>query len=87
MLMNGANQFFFSLWPTPSGHTALTLGESGRSMTWDSLFVNPNGLTSRGQFMAALIPLAQGEPVKKIIGRISYAKARLSAVALASLKP
>src|SRR4029077_9793906 len=38
--------------------TALTLGESGRSMIWDSLFVNPNGRTSRGQFTAALIPLA-----------------------------
>jgi uncharacterized membrane protein YhaH (DUF805 family)/uncharacterized membrane protein YphA (DoxX/SURF4 family) len=38
--------------------TALTLGESGRSMIWDTLFVRPNGRTSRGQFTAALIPLA-----------------------------
>jgi len=38
--------------------TALTLGESGRSMIWDSLFVHLNGRTSRGQFIAALIPLA-----------------------------
>lgn len=149
MLVNGANHFFFSLWPTPSGHaplsvelmgalvhshlldvsmlieliagaliltgffvpaalcllmpistcalywsildhgplslifgisafvlngllmlayleyykgavqrTALTLGESGRSMIWDSLFVHPKGRTSRGQFTAALISLA-----------------------------
>jgi len=38
--------------------TALTLGESGRSMIWDTLFVHPRGRTSRGQFTAALIPLA-----------------------------
>jgi uncharacterized membrane protein YhaH (DUF805 family) len=38
--------------------TALTLGESGRSMIWDTLFVHPQGRTSRGQFTAALIPLA-----------------------------
>jgi len=38
--------------------TALTLGESGRSMIWDTLFVHPKGRTSRGQFAAALIPLA-----------------------------
>jgi uncharacterized membrane protein YhaH (DUF805 family) len=38
--------------------SALTLGESGRSMIWDTLFVNPKGRTSRGQFVAALIPLA-----------------------------
>jgi uncharacterized membrane protein YhaH (DUF805 family) len=38
--------------------TALTLGESGRSMIWDSLFVHLKGRTSRGQFTAALIPLA-----------------------------
>ena len=38
--------------------TALTLGESGGSMTWDTLFVHPKGRTSRGQFTAALIPLA-----------------------------
>jgi len=38
--------------------TALTLGESGRSMIWNTLFVNPGGRTSRGQFTAALIPLA-----------------------------
>ena len=38
--------------------TALTLGESGRSMIWDTLFVHPKGRTSRGQFTAALLPLA-----------------------------
>ncbi len=38
--------------------TALTLGESGRSMIWDTLFVYPKGRTSRGQFTAALVPLA-----------------------------
>src|SRR5262249_30744751 len=38
--------------------TALTLGESGSSMTWDTLFVHPGGRTARGQFTAALIPLA-----------------------------
>lgn len=38
--------------------TALTLGESGRSMIWDTLFVHPQGRTARGQFAAALIPLA-----------------------------
>jgi uncharacterized membrane protein YhaH (DUF805 family) len=37
---------------------ALTLGESGRSGIWDTLFVDSNGRTSRGQFAAALIPLA-----------------------------
>lgn len=38
--------------------TALTLGESGGSMTWDALFVHPTGRTSRRQFTAALVPLA-----------------------------
>jgi uncharacterized membrane protein YhaH (DUF805 family) len=38
--------------------TAPTLGESGCSMIWDTLFVHPSGRTSRGQFTAALIPLA-----------------------------
>lgn len=38
--------------------SALTLGESGRSMIWDTLFVHSRGRTSRGQFAAALIPLA-----------------------------
>jgi uncharacterized membrane protein YhaH (DUF805 family) len=37
---------------------ALTLGETGRSGIWDSLFVNSKGRTSRGQFTAALLPLA-----------------------------
>jgi uncharacterized membrane protein YhaH (DUF805 family) len=37
---------------------ALTLGEAGRSMIWDTLFVDSKGRTSRGQFTAALIPLA-----------------------------
>jgi len=35
---------------------ALALGESGHS-SFDSLFVSPNGRTSRGQFVAALITL------------------------------
>ncbi len=35
---------------------ALALAESGR-MSFDSLFVNPNGRTSRGQFVPALITL------------------------------
>lgn len=38
--------------------SALTLGESGRDMIWDSLFVSARGRTSRGQFIAALLPLA-----------------------------
>ena len=37
---------------------ALTLGEAGRSGIWDTLFVDSKGRTSRGQFTAALIPLA-----------------------------
>jgi uncharacterized membrane protein YhaH (DUF805 family)/uncharacterized membrane protein YphA (DoxX/SURF4 family) len=36
----------------------LTLGESDRSTSWNTLFVQPNGRTSRGHFLAALIPLA-----------------------------
>jgi uncharacterized membrane protein YhaH (DUF805 family) len=36
---------------------ALTLGETGRSGIWDTLFVNSKGRTARGQFAAALIPL------------------------------
>ncbi len=37
---------------------ALMVGETpGGGMSWDSLFVNPNGRTSRGQFTAALITL------------------------------
>ncbi|HEV2702401.1 MAG TPA: DUF805 domain-containing protein [Steroidobacteraceae bacterium] len=38
--------------------TALTFGESGHAMTWDTLFVNHKGRTSRQHFIAALIPLA-----------------------------
>jgi uncharacterized membrane protein YhaH (DUF805 family)/uncharacterized membrane protein YphA (DoxX/SURF4 family) len=37
---------------------ALTLGESGQAMTWDSLFVHSKGRTPRDQFIGALIPLA-----------------------------
>jgi uncharacterized membrane protein YhaH (DUF805 family)/uncharacterized membrane protein YphA (DoxX/SURF4 family) len=36
----------------------LTLGESDRRTSWNTLFVHPNGRTSRGHFVAALIPLA-----------------------------
>ena len=38
--------------------SALTLGESGHAMTWDTLFVNRKGRTSREHFTAAVIPLA-----------------------------
>jgi uncharacterized membrane protein YhaH (DUF805 family)/uncharacterized membrane protein YphA (DoxX/SURF4 family) len=36
----------------------LTLGESDRRTSWNTLFVHPNGRTSRGHFLAALLPLA-----------------------------
>jgi uncharacterized membrane protein YhaH (DUF805 family)/uncharacterized membrane protein YphA (DoxX/SURF4 family) len=36
----------------------LTLGESDRRAYWNTLFVQPNGRTSRGHFLAALLPLA-----------------------------
>jgi uncharacterized membrane protein YhaH (DUF805 family)/uncharacterized membrane protein YphA (DoxX/SURF4 family) len=36
----------------------LTLGESGQAMTWNTLFVNHKGRTSREHFIGALIPLA-----------------------------
>src|SRR6187399_1229759 len=36
----------------------LTLGESDRSTYWNTLFVQPGGRTSRGHFLAALLPLA-----------------------------
>ena len=36
----------------------LTLGESDRRTSWNTLFVHPNGRTSRGHFLGALIPLA-----------------------------
>jgi len=36
----------------------LMLGESDRRTSWNTLFVHPNGRTSRGQFLAALLPLA-----------------------------
>jgi uncharacterized membrane protein YhaH (DUF805 family)/uncharacterized membrane protein YphA (DoxX/SURF4 family) len=36
----------------------LTLGESDRHTSWNSVFVQPSGRTSRGTFLAALIPLA-----------------------------
>jgi uncharacterized membrane protein YhaH (DUF805 family)/uncharacterized membrane protein YphA (DoxX/SURF4 family) len=35
----------------------LTLGEPDRRTSWNTLFVHPGGRTSRGVFMAALIPL------------------------------
>jgi uncharacterized membrane protein YhaH (DUF805 family) len=38
----------------------LTLGESDYRASWNTLFVQPGGRTSRGHFMAALIPLALG---------------------------
>lgn len=37
---------------------ALTLGESARGATFESLYVSANGRTSRRHFMAAVIPLA-----------------------------
>ena len=37
---------------------ALTLGESDRRTSWNTLFVHPNGRTSRGHFLGALLPLA-----------------------------
>jgi uncharacterized membrane protein YhaH (DUF805 family)/uncharacterized membrane protein YphA (DoxX/SURF4 family) len=36
----------------------LTLGESDRRTSWNTLFVQTNGRTSRGHFLAALLPLA-----------------------------
>ena len=36
----------------------LTLGESDRRTFWNTLFVQPGGRTSRGHFLAALLPLA-----------------------------
>jgi uncharacterized membrane protein YhaH (DUF805 family)/uncharacterized membrane protein YphA (DoxX/SURF4 family) len=36
----------------------LTLGESDPRVYWNTLFVQPNGRTSRGHFLAALVPLA-----------------------------
>jgi uncharacterized membrane protein YhaH (DUF805 family) len=42
----------------PLQRRALMLGEArGERMNFESLFVNPNGRTSRGQFVAALITL------------------------------
>jgi uncharacterized membrane protein YhaH (DUF805 family)/uncharacterized membrane protein YphA (DoxX/SURF4 family) len=38
--------------------SALSLGESGQSTSWDSLFVHSKGRTPREPFIAALIPLA-----------------------------
>jgi uncharacterized membrane protein YhaH (DUF805 family) len=38
--------------------SALSLGESGQAMTWDTLFVHSKGRTSREHFIPALIPLA-----------------------------
>ncbi len=37
---------------------ALTLGEPDRNTSWNTLFVNPRGRTSRRTFAAALLPLA-----------------------------
>jgi uncharacterized membrane protein YhaH (DUF805 family)/uncharacterized membrane protein YphA (DoxX/SURF4 family) len=36
----------------------LTLGESDSRTSWNTLFVRPNGRTSRGHFLTALFPLA-----------------------------
>jgi uncharacterized membrane protein YhaH (DUF805 family)/uncharacterized membrane protein YphA (DoxX/SURF4 family) len=36
----------------------LTLGESDLRASWNTLFVQPSGRTSRGHFLAALVPLA-----------------------------
>jgi uncharacterized membrane protein YhaH (DUF805 family) len=36
----------------------LTLGESDARTSWNTLFVHTNGRTSRGHFLAALLPLA-----------------------------
>jgi uncharacterized membrane protein YhaH (DUF805 family)/uncharacterized membrane protein YphA (DoxX/SURF4 family) len=36
----------------------LTLGESDRRTSWNTLFVRTNGRTSRGHFLTALLPLA-----------------------------
>jgi uncharacterized membrane protein YhaH (DUF805 family)/uncharacterized membrane protein YphA (DoxX/SURF4 family) len=36
----------------------LMLGESDRRASWNTLFVHPNGLTTRGHFRGALVPLA-----------------------------
>lgn len=38
----------------------LTVGESDRSASWNTLFVHPSGRTSRRHFQAALLPLALG---------------------------
>jgi uncharacterized membrane protein YhaH (DUF805 family)/uncharacterized membrane protein YphA (DoxX/SURF4 family) len=38
----------------------LTLGESDLRTSWNTLFVHPGGRTSRGTFLAALVPLALG---------------------------
>jgi uncharacterized membrane protein YhaH (DUF805 family) len=38
----------------------LTLGESDPQTSWNALFVQPNGRTSRRQFLLALLPLALG---------------------------
>ena len=38
----------------------LTLGESDSRTSWNTLFVHAGGRTSRGQFAAALLPLALG---------------------------
>ena len=38
--------------------SALSLGETGQAITWDTLFVHSKGRTPREHFIAALIPLA-----------------------------
>jgi uncharacterized membrane protein YhaH (DUF805 family)/uncharacterized membrane protein YphA (DoxX/SURF4 family) len=38
--------------------SALSLGESGQAMTWDTLFVHAKGRTARDHFIGAVIPLA-----------------------------
>ena len=48
---------------------ALTFGEPSAGQTsFDFLFVNPNGRTPRGQFVAALVTLAGGSGVLRVPG-------------------
>ncbi|MGH8219581.1 MAG: DUF805 domain-containing protein [Steroidobacteraceae bacterium] len=49
---------YFGYYTGALRRSALTLGESGHATTWDTLFVNHKGRTSREHFIAALIPLA-----------------------------
>ncbi len=49
---------YFGYYKSSLQRHALSLGESGVATTFDTLFVNSRGRTSREHFMAALIPLA-----------------------------